>query len=93
MKIARYTSMSESGFSYESIHTEEDGNGLESACGYVRLTEFIDVNFVPLQSGEVVEKQVAALDVAETELRNKFQAALNKIEQRREELRAITYQG
>lgn len=73
--------------------------GYESVCNerfdtfedYVRLTEFAEVEFRPLAGDEVVQKQLNALDRAEGELRNKFQAALNTIEQQRQELRAITY--
>lgn len=93
MKIAKYISMSESGRKYESIQTEKEGVELERVCGYVRVSEVVEVEFVPLKDDAVVEKQLAVLDKAESELRTKFQAALNGIEQQRQELRAITYQG
>jgi hypothetical protein len=64
-------------------------HGHESVCDeifdtfhdYVRLTEFVEVNFPPLNNEEVVEKQ----------FRERFQEALNEIERQRQELRAITY--
>jgi hypothetical protein len=74
-------------------------HGHESVCDeifdtfhdYVRLTEFVEVNFPPLNSEEVVEKQLKALDSAEHDVRTRFQEALNEIERQRQELRAITY--
>ncbi len=73
--------------------------GHESVCeeifdtfhDYVRLTEFVEVNFPPLNSEEVLEKQLKALDSAEQDVRTRFQEALNEIERQRQELRAITY--
>jgi hypothetical protein len=73
--------------------------GDESVCielfdtfsDYVRLSEFVEVEFKPLQSEIVVQKQLDALDKAESQLRNKFQEALNGLNRQREELRAITY--
>lgn len=91
MKIAKYITMSDSGRGYEVIHSEKDGADYERVCGYVRISEFVEVEFPPLKDQVIVEKQIAALDKAETELRTKFQAALNGIEQQRQELRAITY--
>lgn len=60
------------------------------ADDYVRISEYIDVEFPRLKSEEVVQKQLDALDTMEKEVRTKFQAALNTIEQQRQELRAIT---
>jgi hypothetical protein len=73
--------------------------GDESVCielfdtfdDYVRMSEFVEVEFKPLSSEVVVQKQLNALDKSESELRNKFQEALNRIERQREELRAISY--
>lgn len=91
MKLAKYTAISDSGRKHEFIHDEKAGADLERVCGYVRISEFAEVEFVPLKDDSIVEKQLAVLDKAESELRTKFQAALNGIEQQRQELRAITY--
>jgi hypothetical protein len=92
MKYAKYISMSHSGqHKYESIQNEKEGSDLERLCGYVRISEFVEVEFAPLTDGSVVEKQLAALDKAESELRTKFQFALNGLEQQRQELRAIAH--
>lgn len=73
---------------YESIL---DGQ-FDSFEEYVRLSEFVEVEFQPLTGDEFVQKQLSALDKAESALRAQFQIALNGIEQQRQELRAITYQ-
>jgi hypothetical protein len=91
MKYAKYISMSDSGRKYESIQNENEGSDLERVCGYIRTTDFVEVDFVPLTDGSVVEKQLAVLDKAESELRTKFQAALNGLDQQRQELRAIAH--
>jgi hypothetical protein len=74
-------------YNYESVCDEQ----FDTFKDYVRLTEFVEVEFPPLQSEEIVQKQLDALDMAESELRNRFQEALGGIERQREELRAITY--
>lgn len=92
MKIAKFKRLGEDGNGcFESIDSE--GSFMERHPGYVRLTEYTEVEFTPLHTDEIVQKQLDALDKAESELRNKFQAALSKIETQREELRAITYQS
>lgn len=90
MKIAKYIRPSGSG-KYELIHDEKEGADFERHCGYIRTSEFVEVEFVPLKDDSIVEKKLAVLDKAETELRAKFQIALNGIEQQRQELRAISY--
>ena len=69
---------------------EEWADGCDA---YVRLSEFVDVNFPPLKGDDVVQKQLNALDRTESALRDKFQSALNGIEHQRAELRAITHKA
>jgi hypothetical protein len=87
MKIAKYKRLGEYG--YETVSDE----GLENCADYVRVSEFVDIEFPPLESNEVIQRQLNALDRAENEVRAKFQDMLNSIEQQRAELRAITYKG
>jgi hypothetical protein len=87
MKIAKYKRMGESSFETYG----EEGSFMEHHEGYVRLTEYADVEFVPLRSEDVVQKQLDALAGAEKELRNQFQQALNSIEQERSNLLALAY--
>jgi len=89
MKIALFKRLGD--HSYETIKGPEwEGIGFDE---YIRISEYIEVEFPPLADDSIVEKQLAALDKAEQQLRNKFQEALNGIERHREELRAITYQA
>lgn len=91
MKIATFKRMGTS-YPYDIIRPEADEQYLTADGGYVRTSEYVDAEFQPLKSDQVVQQQLDALDKAEGELRNKFQAALNVLEQQRAELRAITHQ-
>jgi hypothetical protein len=87
MKIAKYKRVGEYG--YETVSDD----GLENCADYIRISEFIEVDFPPLESKEVIQRHLEALDRTETEVRSKFQEMLNSIEQQRAELRAITYKA
>ena len=87
MKLAQFRSIGER--SYESV-LEEWADGSSS---YVRISEFVEVEFPPLHNDEVVQRQLDGLDRVEQALREKFQEALGGLERQRAELRAITYQG
>lgn len=88
MKIAIFKSI-EPGclHGWETIGAED----YEQIDRYIRVSEYVDVEFPPLKGEEVVQKQLTALDKAEGELRGRFQATLNQIERQRQELRALTY--
>jgi sugar-specific transcriptional regulator TrmB len=58
--------------------------------GWVRLTEYTEVEFVPLPPAEVVDKQLKQLDDAEQKLRENFQQKLNELAEERGKLRALT---
>lgn len=62
---------------------------MEGHGDYVRLTEYVDVEFQRIKGDEVIEQQINILNRAETDLRNKFQEALNKIDRQRAELLAL----
>ena len=87
MKIAQYKSL-EHGHITSNIGCGSDWMEREGS-GYIRLTEFADVDFVPLPKEDVVPKQVAALENAKTEARAKFQAAINQIDEQISKLLAI----
>jgi len=89
MKIAKFKRLGEgTTCSFETFGAE--GCFMESHAAYIRITEYAEVEFIPLCSEDVVQKQLNALDSAETEVRNRFQEALREIERQRQELRAIT---
>lgn len=87
MKLAIFKRV-DPALSYETVK----GESYEEDSGFVRISEYVEVEFPPLSSGEVVQKQLEILDKAEGELRSKFQQALAGIQQSRQELLALTYQ-
>ena len=59
---------------------------------YVRVSEYLDIDFPPRPGEEIVPAQMAALDNAEAELRMKFTEKLNEIAEQRAKLKALTHQ-
>lgn len=59
--------------------------------GNVRITEYIEVTFQPLQDSVLAGKFLDALDIAEKKIRNEFQAKLDNLETTRRNLLAIAY--
>lgn len=64
----------------------------DSMPGYVRLSEYTEVTFVPLPDNIRVEAQLNLLNEQEQALRNRFQEKLNEIEFARGKLLALTNQ-
>lgn len=73
-------------------HDESSGKNMEEYCGYVRTTEWGEVELAPLNSADVIERQMKQLNTAEAELRSKFQEKLNEIEEARSQLLALTHE-
>jgi len=59
--------------------------------GYVRISEYVDIDFPMLPPSETVEAELAALDKAESKLRMQFQEKLDEIKTSRANLRALTF--
>lgn len=87
MKIALYKSMQ---FGWDYVFEVDEYR--ESDKNYTRISEPLEVEFRSLPVADVVAKQLDAIDAAEVEARNKFQAALNALNDKRAELRALTVQ-
>ncbi len=87
-KIALFKDMSYS-FSSEYV-CEETMEGYEK---YVRVSEYVEVEFTLLPEQTVVENELATLDSVEADLREKFREQLGNIESRRQNLRALTYKA
>lgn len=64
----------------------------ETMGNYVRLTEYVQVEFPQLQDGAIIQKHLEALDKAEAAITERYFEKLAEIKQQKEELRAITYQ-
>jgi hypothetical protein len=85
MKIARFKRLGE--HSYETI----DSDLLDGLENYVRLTEYVDVEFPMLSEESVIQKQVDALDRTEQALRESFETKLNAIKDERAKLLALAF--
>lgn len=86
MKIALFKDLR---FDHESPSSE----GLERSTEYVRVSEYADIQFVRLAPEQVVGKQLEAIDAAEAELNSKYVEKLSELNQKRQELRALTFQA
>ena len=87
MKVAQFKSMEHG---YISVLTAEDAK-YRPTC--VQVSDFVEVEFPPLISSEVVEQQLAVLQKAEAELRTRFEQKLVEINAERQKLRAIAHEG
>ena len=93
MKIARFKRIGSG--DYLSILTSlevEQYPAIYGTTAFVRVSEWVEVDFTPRASDEAVSEQLAALNSVETELRNQFAQRLHEIEKERAKLRAITFQ-
>lgn len=69
-----------------------DGIRCENIKGYVRTSEYVEVEFPPLANFEVIEAQVAALEEAAAEINAKAFDAVANIKARIMELRSIGHE-
>ena len=86
MKIAQYKT------AYGSILIFEVSDYMEKESGHVRISDPVDVDFPQLSDEVVIAAQLNALDVHEREIRLDFQRALNRLNDERAKLRALTVQ-
>lgn len=84
MKIAQFKNI-EHGFN--SIQGEE----FEEIRGYVRLSEYLDVEFSPISDDSQIQKHVAALDKVRQGVVYEFTRKLADIDRQKSELLAITH--
>ncbi len=82
MKIAKFKCI-EHGF--ESIDSEQ----IERLDGYVRLTKYIDVEFVSLEHNCIAEKEANILKGVKKKIQADVQVKLNEIDRRISELLAL----
>jgi hypothetical protein len=79
----------------------KNANGWISACeelfdtfdSYVRITEFVTVDFPDLPANDIVGKQLDMLSAKEAAAREQFQRILDVINDERGKLLALTNQG
>ena len=93
MKIALFRDI---GSGYETVWNrpahDADNDDYCPCKTYTRVSEWMDVEFVPLPADTLVGKQLATLDATERDLRAQFQLQLNDIAEARSKLLALTHQ-
>ncbi len=82
MKIAKFKSI-EHGF--ESI----DSESIEKLNGYVRMTKYVDVEFLSLERNFIAEKEANILNDVKKKIQADAQVKLNEIDRRISELLAL----
>ena len=79
-------------YSWDSVMISEDEDvSCYEEDSYVRLSEFIEVDFPELDKKTMLNSQVAVLDRQITKVRADAQAAETALVKRKQELLAITY--
>lgn len=87
MKVAQYKSVE---FGFVSIDEVEPY--MEEHQGYVRVSEPVEVDFTPLPAGDVVPKQVKALEAAKQEAQEKYLKVIAGLDNKIANLMAIEEQ-
>jgi hypothetical protein len=64
---------------------------MEKCSNYVRVSEYVDVDFPPLPKDEVVGKILTSLDKEATDVRAECERKLKTIQQRRAELLQLPF--
>lgn len=93
MKIAQFKHLC-SNYEYTLLLDQESAYRspeVYTPTQYIRLTEWVDVTFIPRAAEDTAREQLDALDVAESELRRKFAEKLDQIATERAKLRVITH--
>jgi hypothetical protein len=92
MKIALYKMMYGDGaYSLQHVAVYREPDIVEDAKT-VRISEPVEVEFPPLSEQVVIEKQLKAIDAKEREIRERFQRALDVLNDDRQKLQALTVQ-
>ncbi len=88
MKIALFKSIE---YGWTMPAAQHDDGSDPHAGSYVRITDYIDVNFPPRAPAEIVPAQLAAIDKAEQDARAELQLKLNVLAERRANILALTH--
>ncbi len=92
MRIALFKRV-EVDWSYETVKAQSGHDTDETEYdGFVRISEWQDVEFTPRSPEEIVPAQLAALDDAEKALCAQFQVKRNQIAEARSRVRSLTHQ-
>jgi hypothetical protein len=88
LKIARFKRIGDS-YSYETVAGEE----LEDSDSFVRISEYVEITFQPMQNDEQIQAHVKVLDKLRETTVIKFSKSLAEIDSQKAELLALTYQS
>lgn len=69
-----------------------DRNTEKYSQNYVRISEYVDVEFPPLQDEHVVRQQVEKLDAIADRITDDYRNKIAEIQERKSKLLAITHQ-
>lgn len=81
MKIALYDRNG-----YPSVWTEQSAVYLKNNTSYVRVSEWVDVEFPRLPPESLVGEKLAAVDAEEQAIRERFAAELSRLNEKRSHL-------
>lgn len=90
MKVAQFRGTGKYGCVL-TIARDDENDLARPIEGYVRITEWLDVTFVPLSHEAVVVGELAVLDSERAEIVQDFAEKLKAIDDRKAELLAITH--
>lgn len=93
MKVAIFRKVMSANWNVDAI-IKQDEAGPHSiyANEYTQLTNWSEVEFVPLSDEQVVTGQLKQLDTAEQELRKQFAAKLSELAEARSKLLSLTHE-
>jgi len=84
MKIAQFKSL-------ENDYICIDSEKFDNIDGFIRLTEYTDVEFITLKDESIINKQVAYIDNKIKQVQAVSEAKINELTQQRNELLAIPH--
>lgn len=88
LKVAIFRCMEDGCLSGLQTIASED---YERIATYVRISEYIGIEFQPLKNDEVIRGALHALDAAEMRAREELQRALDRIKDQRAQLLQLTH--
>jgi len=87
-RVGDYSYLATRNFSLDL--SDEDADSCVSD-GYVRLSPWIEIEFPSLDTGDVIQAQLAQLDKAEQKAREELQQRLNAINDTRQRILALSF--
>ena len=86
MKIARFKSLE---YGFDTF----DGDKFEKVEGYIRTSEYAEVEFLSLPASEVVPKQIEALKAQQTKVREEHAIVMAGFDEKIGKLLALTHEN